>query len=152
MVSVVTSSRRVCAPVWIPTPGFRRFCGFCSPGSTSALDTVLLLGWHLGFTSVSFCLFVFVVGLPPRSTFSGLGWSPHPLLGVAHQGLSSFFGSFILWLGLFFGSPASFFFRPSGLLGFFFLFLLCFSTFLLFRLWLCALFVAPLVCMFLIWP
>ena len=54
----------------------------------------------------------------------GLGWSPRPLLGVAHQGLSSFFGSFLLWLGLFFGSPALFFFRLSGLnpVGFLFSF------------------------------
>ena len=44
---------------------------------------------------MSFCI---VVGLPPPdSALCGLGWSPCPLLGVAHK---DFFGFLCFWFGL----------------------------------------------------
>lgn len=65
---------------------------------------------------VSFCSFCIIVGLPPPppgSTFSGLGWSPCPLLGGTHKGFFRF-SLFLVWLGIF-GRPSRFFPRLSGL-------------------------------------
>lgn len=138
--------------MWILTPGFR--C-FCSPGSTSALDTVPLLGWHLGFTSVSFCLFVFVVALPPPPPVPLLVILGGPPIAcwplptrVYPRFLVPFFCGWVSFLG---HSPLFFPARQGCWVSFSFCFFAFFFP-LLFRLWLCALFVALLVCMFLIWP
>ena len=66
-----------------------------------------------GSCFVSFCSFCIIVGLPPRSAFSGLGWSPRPLLGGTHKGFFRF-SLFLVWLGIF-GRPSRFFPRLSGL-------------------------------------
>jgi len=51
--------------------------------------------------------------VPPGSAFSGLGWSPLPLLGVAHRVPFPCF--FVFGLVGPFGRPSCFFPRPSGL-------------------------------------
>ena len=50
---------------------------------------------------------------PPVPLLAGFGWSPRPLLGVAHKGF--FWVSLLFGLVGLFGRPSPFFPRPSGL-------------------------------------
>jgi len=106
----------VCAPVWIPTPGFRSFCGFCSPDSTSAFDTVLLVGWHLGFTSVTFAFLFLWLGCPPHvPLLVVLGGPPVSCWALPTRVYPRFLVPFFCDWVSFLGHPPRFFSRPSGL-------------------------------------
>ena len=81
--------------------------GLCSFAGLRLAVVVGLLGSRIWFCK--FLLFLYYSWVaPPVPLLVDLGWSPRPLLGVAHKG----FWFSLFWFGFAFWSPFSFFPPP----------------------------------------